>query len=205
MKNNSLFGRMFFLIIVVMVLNGHTDIKSSILKELPGDNTAIEHRSTEKENNSSVRNEFEHVITELNNKEIHPDSIVAFARTLIGIPYRYGSINPAIGFDCSGFITYVFNHFNISVPRSSINFTHYGKEVAVEKSKPGDLILFTGTNIKIRKVGHMGIVESVKNDTLYFIHSSSGKANGVVISPLGKYYKSRFIKVIRVFDDDLFK
>jgi cell wall-associated NlpC family hydrolase len=136
---------------------------------------------------------------------VHPDSLVAFARTLIGIPYLYASTNPAKGFDCSGFITYVFNHFAMKVPRSSVDFTNYGKDVAFEKAKPGDLILFTGTDSTIRIVGHMGIVESMKNDTLHFIHSTSGKMKGVVITPLGNYYRSRFVKVIRVFADELFQ
>lgn len=134
-----------------------------------------------------------------------PDSIVAFARTQLGIPYLYASTDPAKGFDCSGFITYVFNHFNIKVPRSSVDFTHYGKEVSMDDARPGDLILFTGTDSTIRIVGHMGIVESMKDDKLYFIHSTSGKAKGVVITPFENYYRSRFVKVIRVFPDELFE
>lgn len=136
--------------------------------------------------------------------KLRPDSLVAFARTLVGVPYLYASTDPAKGFDCSGFITYVFNHFKITVPRSSVNFTNYGKTISLDSAKPGDLILFTGTDSTVRIVGHMGIVESIKKDTLYFIHSSSGKANGVVISPLGKYYRGRFVKTIRVFPDETF-
>jgi cell wall-associated NlpC family hydrolase len=64
---------------------------------------------------------------------------------------------------------------------------------------PGDLILFTGTDSSDRRVGHMGIIVSNENDSLRFIHSSSGKANGVTITPLNEYYKGRFMKVIRVF------
>lgn len=133
-----------------------------------------------------------------NIRNITPDSVVSFAKTLIGIPYYYASTDPAKGFDCSGFITYVFNHFNIKVPRSSVDFTNYGKEILMENVKPGDLILFTGTDSTIRIVGHMGIVESVKNGQLSFIHSSSGKAKGVTLSPLQDYYKGRFVKVIRI-------
>jgi cell wall-associated NlpC family hydrolase len=136
---------------------------------------------------------------------VHPDSLVAFARALIGIPYLYASTNPAKGFDCSGFITYVFNNVGMKVPRSSVDFNNYGKAISIEKAKPGDLILFTGTDSTIRIVGHMGIVESIKNDTLHFIHSTSGKMKGVVITPFGNYYRSRFVKVIRVFGDELFQ
>ncbi len=136
---------------------------------------------------------------------IRPDSIVAFAKTLTGVPYLYASTDPAKGFDCSGFITYVFRHFSMSVPRSSVDFTNYGKTIMEQDARPGDLILFTGTDSTIRIAGHMGIVESVKNDTLRFIHSSSGKGKGVVISPLGNYYRGRFVKVIRVFPDEMFR
>lgn len=137
--------------------------------------------------------------------QVPPDSIVQFARTLLGIPYLYASTDPLKGFDCSGFITYVFNHFGIKVPRSSVDFTNYGRELPLQAAVPGDLVLFTGTDSTVGIVGHMGIVEHRQGDTLYFIHSSSGKANGVVISPLGKYYSSRFVKAIRVFPDSLFQ
>src|SRR3954454_4435260 len=53
-----------------------------------------------------------------------PQQVVEYAKTLIGIPYKYASTNPEQGFDCSGFITYVFSHFNIQVPRSSVEFTN---------------------------------------------------------------------------------
>jgi cell wall-associated NlpC family hydrolase len=124
------------------------------------------------------------------------DSIINFATSLIGIPYKYGSIDPDSGFDCSGFITYVYNHFNIKVPRSSIDFTNAGREIPVADSKKGDLILFRGTDSTERFVGHMGIIVSNNNGNIEFIHSTSGKAYGVTITPLNEYYMKRFVKVI---------
>lgn len=135
----------------------------------------------------------------INTGKTTPQELLAFANSLIGTPYRYGSTNPVTGFDCSGFITYVFNHFNIAVPRSSIDFTNYNTQVDLREAKPGDLILFTGTDSTVREVGHMGIINSVNNGKIDFIHSSSGKANGVTITPLNDYYMGRFVKVIRVF------
>lgn len=129
-----------------------------------------------------------------------PQQLVSYAKTLMGTPYKYASANPSIGFDCSGFITYVFNHFGISVPRSSVDFTNVGKEVNSVNARKGDLILFTGTLDSIRIVGHMGIVTE-NTDTLRFIHSSSGRANAVTISTLNGYYQKRFVKTIRVFPD----
>ena len=134
----------------------------------------------------------------IDTKEVHPEKVTRFAETLIGVPYRYGSTDPAKGFDCSGFITHVFNYFGISVPRSSIDFTFVGKEIPVTSARRGDLILFTGTDSTERFVGHMGIIVS-SADTIKFIHSTSGKAYGVTITPLNKYYQGRFVKTIRVF------
>ena len=135
----------------------------------------------------------------INTKETAQEDLVIFEETQMGVRYKYGSINPKVGFDCSGFITYVFNHFGIKVPRSSVDFTHVGKAVPVSEAKKGDLILFTGTNPKIRVVGHMGIVHSVEGNEINFIHSSSGKANGVTISPLAGYYETRFVSIRRIF------
>ena len=133
-----------------------------------------------------------------------PDSLVAFGKSLVGIPYLYASSDPAKGFDCSGFITYVFNHFGIAVPRSSVDFTDRGIEIPTNFASPGDLILFTGTDSTMRIVGHMGIVESNERGNLLFLHSTSGKGYGVVISPLKGYYEARFVKVIRVFPQTSF-
>ena len=134
----------------------------------------------------------------IDTKDTSPTELIKFAKTLIGIPYKWGSIEPQEGFDCSGFITYVFNHFQIAVPRSSVDFTNVGEEIPVSESKPGDLILFTGTDSTIRIVGHMGIIVS-NADSTSFIHSTSGKAYGVTITPLNSYYQGRFVKTIRIF------
>jgi len=131
--------------------------------------------------------------------DVLPDSVVRFAETLKGVTYKYASSDPLEGFDCSGFITYVFNRFNIKVPRSSVEFTNVGQEVPLPLAKRGDLILFTGTDSTIRIVGHMGIVTE-NTDTLRFIHSTSGKQYGVTETPLSNYYRGRFVKVIRIFN-----
>ncbi|WP_207505669.1 C40 family peptidase [Telluribacter humicola] len=127
-----------------------------------------------------------------------PEEVVDYAKLFYGVPYKYGSTDPEVGFDCSGFINYVYNHFDIDVPRSSVDFTDVGTPVQLARATPGDLILFTGTDPSTRTVGHIGIV--VKNDDsgLEFIHSSSGKQSAVTITPLNDYYEQRFVKVVRL-------
>ena len=135
----------------------------------------------------------------INTGNTAPRELLAYAITLIGTPYKYGSIDPNAGFDCSGFITHVFNHFNIGVPRSSIDFTHVQTEIPLQQAKPGDLILFTGTDSAHREVGHMGIIILNENNQYSFIHSTSGKQYGVTVTPLNQYYMGRFLKVVRLF------
>ena len=158
---------------------------------------------TSSQNQTEVsKNYLDTLISEaINTRRTKADELVDFAETLEGIPYRYGSTNPKIGFDCSGFISYVFNHFGISVPRSSIGFTHIEKEIKLKEAKRGDIILFTGTDSTKRIVGHMGIISSDKGQNHEFIHSTSGKAYSVTKTPLNRYYQGRFVKVIRIFKD----
>ena len=134
----------------------------------------------------------------IDTKNTQPENLIQFAKTLIGVPYKYGSTNKNEGFDCSGFITYVFNHFDIAVPRSSVDFTYVSNEVKLSNSKPGDLILFTGTDSTKRIVGHMGIITQTV-DSVKFIHATSGKAYSVTETLLNKYYQGRFMKIIRIF------
>lgn len=124
--------------------------------------------------------------------------LIKFAKTLIGIPYRYASSSPEKGFDCSGFVNYVFENFGFKVPRSSSAFPAAGKPVSLKNAKVGDVLIFTGTNPKIRSIGHVGIVYSIEGDEIKFIHASSGKANGVTITELNTYYKSRFMEAVSI-------
>lgn len=139
------------------------------------------------------------LFTKINTGSTTPEELAAFANTLKGIPYKYASTDPAEGFDCSGFITFVFNHFNIAVPRRSVDFTYMNKQINLQKAKTGDLILFTGTDSTDRVVGHMGIIINTPGKELSFIHSTSGKAAGVTETPFNNYYKGRYMKTIRIF------
>ena len=139
---------------------------------------------------------------EIDTKDVSPKKLVEFAQTLVGIPYKYGSSQPDKGFDCSGFITYVFNHFDIAVPRSSRDFEDIGQNIPRFDARQGDLVLFRGTDVNDPTIGHMGIVTFNSPDTLLFIHSTSGELNSVTVTPLNDYYQSRFVKIIRIFSGD---
>jgi cell wall-associated NlpC family hydrolase len=133
----------------------------------------------------------------------HVDTIalqfVDYAKTLIGTPYVWGSVNPEVGVDCSGFVNYVAHHFDITVPRTAAEFATIGSAVNLADAKTGDLILFKGRNLKKRRIGHMGIVTDNADGHLNFIQSSSGHKKGVHISELQGYYKTRLVKIVRIF------
>ena len=128
--------------------------------------------------------------------ERQADSLVNFALSLTGTPYRYGgkSLN---GFDCSGFVYHVFNRFGFNdLNRSSRTQAIQGSAVELEQAQKGDLLFFTGTNPQQRQVGHVGIVISAPGEEVQFVHSSSN--GGVKVSKLEGYYETRFMQAKRI-------
>lgn len=122
--------------------------------------------------------------------------LVKYAMTLMGSPYVYAGMSRS-GFDCSGFTTYVYKKFGVEVPHSSRMQAEQGHKVPRHQAEPGDLVIFTGTNPKVRKPGHVGIVISQPGDTIEFVHSSS--VGGVKVSKIeGSRYDLRFLQIRRV-------
>ena len=129
------------------------------------------------------------------------DSIVEYAQSQLGIPYVWGGSSTS-GFDCTGFVYYVFKKFGISVSRASSGYENTGKTVELAESNPGDIMLFTGTDHADRKVGHAGIVLQNNGGIVDFIHSSSSKKHfGVTITRYNESgYEKRFLRVINVIE-----
>ncbi|SFT72954.1 Cell wall-associated hydrolase, NlpC family [Lishizhenia tianjinensis] len=127
------------------------------------------------------------------------DSLVRFAQNHLGTPYVYGGSSPK-GFDCSGFVRYVFQQYNCTVPRSSSSYHSFNDTIPLKEIQVGDILVFTGTNAAIRKPGHLGIVTNITENEIIFIHSSSSKKHsGVVESKLYTTgYRKRYIKTLRL-------
>jgi len=128
------------------------------------------------------------------------DKIVNIAKKYLGTPYKWGSINPDKGFDCSGFVYKVMTEAAIEVPRVSRSYASFGKAVTKVEAEKGDVIIFTGSDYSKKTIGHVGIIISDKGEEIEFIHASSAKSrSGVVISTLNSLnYKKRFVDIRNV-------
>jgi len=122
--------------------------------------------------------------------------LIAFAKQFVGTPYRRAGADPKKGFDCSGFVSYIFRHFNIILPRSSREYKSLGTTLKPEEFKVGDVIVFYGFRDRSH-IGHVGIICEADGMNSRFIHASSGKVHSVTISRLAQEgYRARFYKCI---------
>ncbi len=81
------------------------------------------------------------------------ERIVRTARRFIGVPYRHGGETPR-GFDCSGYVMYVYRQNGILLPRSAARQYRAGKKISMRSLEPGDLVFF---NTSGRRYSHVGI------------------------------------------------
>ena len=126
------------------------------------------------------------------------DSIVAYGMEYLETPYVTAGCSEN-GFDCSGFVYFVFQHFDIKTPRSSAAFEDFGKEIPIDLVEKGDVLLFLSPTRN--EIGHIGIVSKADGMKSDFIHASSGREMQVIVTNLtNKGYTQRFVKAIRVLD-----
>lgn len=129
------------------------------------------------------------------------ETLINFAKGFLGVPYQYASAMPEKGFDCSGFVHYIFKNFDIMVPHSSKAFKNIGKLVKPEEFKVGDVLVFYGYR-NTTQIGHVGIICEADGLNSKFIHSSSGKVKGVIISELNsEMYSRRFYQCVDIISE----
>lgn len=116
--------------------------------------------------------------------------LVNFAKGFLGVPYVWGGSAPG-GFDCSGFVYYVYSQYGVSLPRVADEQYGIGRRVALAEIQPGDLVFFS---TYAPGPSHVGIYMGNGR----FIHASSA-ANEVTVTPITKeYYQARFLGAFRV-------
>ena len=123
------------------------------------------------------------------------DSILSHGLSLVGTRYRFGGSSVKSGFDCSGFIGYLFREeAGLQLPRSTREMINIDAPlVERDELEPGDLVFFS-TNGRGR-VSHAGIY--LGDDQ--FIHSASRRSGGVRVDSLDdRYWKRSFLEAKRV-------
>jgi len=134
--------------------------------------------------------------TRSNNPPTIADKVVWTAVSFKGTPYKYAGVTKK-GMDCSGLIYTSFKERDIILPRSSSLQYQEGRKIALREAKRGDLLFFKTTNKTRSKVNHVGLVTSVVNGVVKFIHASSSR--GVVVNSMNEsYYKKAFIEAKRI-------
>ena len=111
--------------------------------------------------------------------------VVGIAMQYLGVPYVYGGSSPS-GFDCSGFIMYVYAQIGVSLPHNAAAQYGYGTPVDRSQLQPGDLVFFNG-------LGHAGIYVGGGS----FIHSPH-TGDVVKISSLSGWYDSTWVGARRL-------
>lgn len=124
--------------------------------------------------------------------------IAATAKQYLGTGYVYGGASPR-GFDCSGFTMYVYSQHGYSLPHSATSQWQSGlgtRVYSISELQPGDLVFFNDPSRNAGKAcSHAGIYTGDGQ----FIHSSSSRGGGVIVSSLTSgYYNTYFVGGIQV-------
>lgn len=124
--------------------------------------------------------------TQTNSWQNKVQEVLINAFSLTGIQYKYGGNSPSTGFDCSGFVRYVFhNAANLTLPPTARAISQIGKSVKKDELQPGDLVFF---NTLKKAFSHVGIYIGDNK----FIHAPSTGKTVRVESMQDGYWASRF-------------
>lgn len=116
------------------------------------------------------------------------DTVMNYAKSFIGAPYVFGGQSPK-GFDCSGYIQYVFNKFGVDLPRTADEQFDGGRRISSQEAKPGDIVAFKSGG----EISHTGIYLGGGK----FISATS--SSGVMIASVyGPYWGEHFYGFSRI-------
>ena len=117
---------------------------------------------------------------------LNSGDVLLSALGLIGVRYTFGGNTPDSGFDCSGFVRYVFQQsMGIALPRSAAEISRVGDQISETDLQPGDLVFY---NTMSRAFSHVGIYMGNGK----FIHSPRTGKSVQVVSMRDSYWEKRF-------------
>src|SRR5262245_31962708 len=122
---------------------------------------------------------------------IDSSGLIATAMALRGTPYANGGSEPSRGFDCSGFVQWVFARHGTALPREVREQYDEGRKISQDQVRPGDLVFFETVS---RGASHVGIALG----TGEFIHAPSSRGVLRVERYTSGYWSSRWVGARRV-------
>ncbi|WP_010518243.1 C40 family peptidase [Croceivirga radicis] len=123
------------------------------------------------------------------------DEIINIALQFTGTRYKFGGTTRK-GMDCSGLVYVALLENNISFPRASYQMATEGKKINLSQVQKGDLLFFK-TGRKGKRINHVGLVVSIADDEIKFIHATTSR--GVIVSSLREgYWSNSFVKANRI-------
>lgn len=122
------------------------------------------------------------------------EDIVDSAIDQLGKKYRAGSSDSKNGFDCSGFVYYIYNQNGYSIPRTSYGQYNRGKKIKLREAKPGDLVFF---RIKKKRISHVGIYMG----NGHFIHAPTPGHVIEITSIDTPYWQQHFAGAVTYLND----
>ena len=162
------------------------DTSNSANKTINKDTSNSTNKITNKDTNNSINKTVNKDTSNSTNKTINKDTssstgvtaqqVLAYAYQFEGYPYVWGGSSPSTGFDCSGFVQYVYAHFGIDLPRTTFEQVNCGTPVSLNNIKPGDLVFEFGSS---EGPNHVGIY--IGNGQMI---DAAGVGQGVTISKL---------------------
>jgi hypothetical protein len=125
--------------------------------------------------------------------EYNKENMLLNAKKYLGGKYVWGGTNPK-GFDCSGYVQYIYKKEGVAIPRTAYEQSKVGKEVSRYDLKKGDLLFFLTDKKRGIPITHVGMYIGDGK----FIHAAS-RRQGIIISSLEKSrYSSLFVKATRI-------
>ena len=117
--------------------------------------------------------------------------IIGLAQSQVGARYSWAGTSPATGFDCSGFVYWVFNSIGFNMPRTMEEQLASGRRIPIDQLRPGDVVFFSDT-----------YTSGLSHDGIYlgdgkFIHAVD-ESTGVAITALNSaYWSERYYGAVR--------
>lgn len=127
-----------------------------------------------------------------NDQELR-SKLVKRAQKYMGIPYQYNGKFPSTGFDCSGFVSYIYEYFGWDISGGSKDLAKLGENKSLNKVELGDLLFFGEKKRGRFFITHVGIVSHIDDKEIEMIHSSYSVGISKQILNRSPYWKKKFL------------